>query len=67
MNFASWRRVWRAPGASRRDGLGARDFIPHGIDAERHRRIPMAIVETSAPRNEAYVRKCGSETIALEK
>jgi len=42
-------------------------FIPRGNDAESRRRIAMAIVETSAPRNEAYVRKCGSETIALEK
>jgi hypothetical protein len=42
-------------------------FIPHGIDAERRRRIPMAIVETSAPRNQSRPGKCGSKTIALEK
>jgi len=42
-------------------------FIPRGNDAERRRRIPGAVVETTAPRILARARKRGSETIALEK
>jgi hypothetical protein len=42
-------------------------FIPHGIDVEKRRRIPKAIVETTSPRILSSARKRGSETMALEK
>jgi hypothetical protein len=42
-------------------------FLPRGNDAERRRRIPMAVVETTVPRIGSRARKNGSETIALEK
>jgi hypothetical protein len=56
----------RAWSAASRPARRAR-FIPRGNDAERRRRIPMAVVETTALRILSRARKRGSETIALEK
>jgi hypothetical protein len=56
----------RARNAASRPPRRAR-LITRGNDAERRRRIPMAVVETTAPRILSRARKHGSETIALEK
>jgi hypothetical protein len=42
-------------------------LISHGNDVEGRRSIPMAVVETSAPRIVSRVGECGSETDGREK
>ncbi|HEU0091895.1 MAG TPA: hypothetical protein VFS78_07285, partial [Vicinamibacteria bacterium] len=67
------RGIWRAregPGARqerRVEVVAARAIQPAGNDAKGRRRIPIAIVETTAQRILSRVRKCGSETDGREK